>query len=289
MRIRTDLAVESLELAGETLPPGVVHQNEEREGVNIDVVNIRDREGAEVIGKPEGTYITLTMTPFKNLHNNFEGEVDAVAEKLSSLLPAAGLALVVGLGNSDITPDALGPFTARQILATRHISAEIPGLEGLGSLRPVAAIAPGVMGQTGIETAEVIRSIAEKITPSAIIAIDALASKNVDRLGCTIQISDSGIVPGGGVQNKRKELNRSTLGTPVISMGVPTVVDMSTIAYDLTDGGADPEIIAKGENFMVTPREIDSIVQQAAKIVAASVNKALQPSLTMEEIIGLSI
>ena len=289
LNIRTDLAIESIEMAGEILPPGVTSHNDNKEGVEINTVVIDNAKGAEALGKPEGNYLTFTVEPLRNVHDNFEGEVSVISEKLSALLPENGLVLVIGLGNSDITPDALGPFSARKILATRHIAEHLQGLEGLSELRHVAAISPGVLGQTGIETAEIIHSVVDKITPTAVIAIDALASKNIDRLGCTIQISDTGISPGGGVQNKRKALNKDTLGIPVIAVGVPTVVDMSTIAYDMFGGDdVNPEILEKGKNFMVTPREIDTITEQAANLVSASINQALQPSLTMEEIAGLT-
>ncbi|MDF2567983.1 MAG: spore protease, partial [Oscillospiraceae bacterium] len=280
MTIRTDLALESLEIAGEILPKGVIKKEEELEGVKMTTVDVEDEQGATALGKPQGKYITIELSPFKAVTDNLEGWVEIISKKIKDFLPQEGTVLVVGLGNSDITPDAVGPMTISSILATRHISGEQAEDAGLSGLRSVAAIAPGVLGQTGMETAEVVDSICKQINPSAVIVVDALASRSIDRLGCTVQISNSGISPGSGVQNARKELNKDTLGVPVIAIGIPTVVDMTTIAYDLLGEGAGSEKIStRGQTMMVTPREIDVIIEQAAKTAAFSINRALQPQL----------
>ena len=190
--------------------------------------------------------------------------------------------LVVGLGNRDITPDALGPNAINYILATRHISPELAHEIGLDGLTPVSAVATGVLGQTGLETAEIVGAICKQTRPTAVIVIDALACKSLDRLGKTIQMSNTGICPGSGVQNARKELNRKTLNTTVVSIGVPMVVDLRTIVSEIT--GSSPELQS---NMMVTPREIDALIEHSSKTIAYSINKCLQPTLDIETIAAL--
>ena len=189
--------------------------------------------------------------------------------------------LAVGLGNAEITPDALGPLTAARILATRHLRRELadnePDTDFLRALRPVSVLANGVLGQTGIETAELIAALRTPVEPACIIAVDALACSDLSRLGTTIQISDAGISPGSGVQNRRAELSRKTLGIPVIAVGVPTVVDLHTI---LRQGGGQPEQLP---NMMVTPRDIDKLLHHAARLIALSLNLALHPQLSYED------
>ncbi|HIZ54934.1 MAG TPA: GPR endopeptidase [Firmicutes bacterium] len=286
---RTDLALESLEAAGETGTasiPGVNSWEEEKEGIRITTVEITHAEAEKRLGKPCGKYVTLQTQGLGRFTGNFEGEASVIAEQIAGFLPEQGLVLVIGLGNSEITPDALGPYCIADTLATRHLSGETARAAGLDGLRPVAALAPGVLGQTGMEAAEVAESVCGTLHPAAVIAVDALASRSIDRLATTIQISDTGISPGSGVQNRRKELSVHTLGVPVISIGVPTVVDMSTIAEDLT--GSTESVSEKGRHMMVTPREIDQVIKQAAKMVAAALNLALQPTLNMEDILSLT-
>ena len=291
MQPRTDLALECLDFAKDITPSGVLKEDFTQNGIGVTRVKIETEEGARLIGKPMGEYLTVETSNFKTPTADFENEVDAVASLITSLLPANmdGAALVVGLGNRDITPDALGPKAAEYILATRHISTELASEIGLDGLRPVAAMAPGVLGQTGIETAEIVSSVASGLSPSVVIVIDALAAKSVDRLATTVQISNAGIAPGSGVQNTRKELSSHTLGVPVISVGVPMVVDMTTVAYDmLGEGNTSEKVSDKGRAMMVTPREIDVTVEHAAKTVAFGINRALQPSLSLEVLTGLA-
>lgn len=176
---------------------------------------------------------------------------------------------MVGLGNKRITPDALGPLAAEKILATRHISGEIARSTGLDKLRPVAVVKTGVTGETGIETAEMISSIVKRIKPTAVITIDALASKSLSRLGCTIQITDTGISPGAGVGNSRAAINYETLGVPVVAIGIPTVVDAATLAIDILNAETEMqasqiarEVTPKGNKMVVTPGEIDLCVPE---------------------------
>lgn len=290
MSIRTDLAVEKLEIAGEILPEGVEKSEDTKAGLKITKISIKESKASNILGKPIGEYITIETNKLQNSTSNFEGEVSVIAEQISSILKKDGLILVVGLGNSDITPDAIGPLTINSVLATRHISKDLASSIGLDNLKPVAAISPSVLGKTGMETAEIIESLCNSIKPEAVIVVDALASKSIDRLGSTIQISDTGISPGSGVQNKRKELSKTTLGVPVVAIGIPTVVDMTTIAFDLLGEGFKSEKVStRGRTLMVTPREVDELVKQASKLISCAINKALQPSLSLEEIEGLAV
>lgn len=271
MNIRTDLAAERITQAG-IAPEEIAWQNFSLHGVPCTMATIADEETAHRIGKPCGRYYTLNCTPFSQAPENFSAEAEAVAEALVSLLPPSGMVLTVGLGNSSITPDALGPEAVHLLLATRHINGELAVSAGLDNLRPAAAIAPGVLGQTGMESAEIIAALVHETNPAAVIAIDALAAGDPSRLGATIQICDSGISPGSGVANRRKELSKKTLGIPVLAVGVPTVVDFHP---------------ADGDPMMVTPREIDTIIENAAKTIAFGINRALQPSLSMEDLLAL--
>lgn len=288
MPYRTDLAVEGTQASGEL--PGV-EQDEERFGkLMIHTVRITDPQTARIIEKPVGEYITVTTPHFYSSHEFTEEEIDLLARRIRSMLPPEGLVLVVGLGNKDITPDAVGPRTAEQILATRHLSDSLQEESGLPGLRAVAAIAPGVLGQTGIETSEIIRSVVADIRPAAVVAVDALAARSTSRLGNTVQIANTGISPGSGVMNRRKELSEHTLGVPVISIGIPTVVDAVTLAGDLLRCG-DGEMEERRELFepdgqamMITPREIDVLIGHACKTLSLSINKALQPDMSLEEI-----
>ncbi len=290
MSYRTDLAMEATEYHKKNLPNGVAQAQRTVGNLSISDVHIQDQEGAHLLGKTIGHYITVTVPPLYSSIELTPDELQAIADEINTILPQEGLILVVGLGNNDITPDAVGPRTVHQILATRHISGEIAIQNGFGSLRAIATIAPGVLGQTGIETSEIIHAIVEDIKPVAVIVIDALAARSVTRLGTTIQIADCGISPGSGVMNRRKELSTKTLGIPVVSIGIPTVVDAATLAGDLLEEDEDnlerrkqlfePE----GRSMMITPREIDLLISHACNVLAMSINKALHPDMTFDEI-----
>lgn len=199
--------------------------------------------------------------------------------------------LVVGLGNTEITPDSLGPKTSSHILATRHISGEIARATGLDKLRPVAVMQTGVTGQTGIETGEYIMSVVKRIKPNAVVAIDALASRRLERLGCTLQISDTGISPGAGVGNHRTKINRETIGVPVIAIGVPTVVDVQTLANDLIgdefNSQTKEQISPHGRQMVVIPREIDLLTERASRLIAFALNGALQNEFDLPDLVSL--
>ena len=219
----------------------------------------------------------------------FDGRLQILSEEIKNMLPVNGTVLVVGLGNISITPDALGPKSAGYILATRHISDELKKSIGFENMRSVASLSPGVLGQTGIETGEIVRGIVDRIKPTAVITVDALASRNLSRLGSTVQMSDTGISPGSGVGNQRKRLDEETLGVKVISIGVPTVVDGATLAHDLIDKekSTSYSVLPESEQMMVTPKEIDLLIERASKLVGMAINCALQPDISPEDIMSL--
>lgn len=289
MNFRTDLALERQEILTENGCGGVDVDEWDEVEIRFSRIDIETDEASRKLQKPKGRYITAHLPPFSSQTELSDGRPEAIAREIENLLPKEGSVLVVGLGNKNITPDALGPDTISHILATRHISDELSSSLGLGKLRHVAAIAPGVLGQTGIETGEIIRGIADRIKPSAIITVDALASCRLSRLGTTIQICNTGIAPGSGVGNTRKRLDESTLGVKVISIGVPTVVDGATLVTDLTDKSRTKSlsILPESENMMVTPKEIDLLTEHASKLIGMAINCALQKNLSFKEILSL--
>ena len=288
--IRTDLAMEAVELRGEGAQTvgalqGVSLREFDRNGIPVTEVKVLDEEGAKALGKPVGTYLTLTLGQLPGRTGDaFSRTVQAVAEELRGLLPEDQTgklpALVIGLGNRDITPDAVGPIAVDCTLATRHLIQQAAAY--FGDYRPVSAVATGVVGSTGVESAELIRALVREIAPGFVIAIDALASRSAQRLGKTIQIADTGITPGSGVGNARAELNEATLGVPVIALGVPTVVDAGTLAADLAGGALDTD--GELERMMVTPREIDTLAADTGKVVGYGVSLALQTGLEVADL-----
>jgi len=254
---RTDLAYES---ASKTdLAPGVTLERSEINGISAVCVTVKP-EGSQKAGKPPGEYMTL-FCPDRDI----TAESDALSKVLGKFIPR-GRVLAAGLGNHNITPDALGPRAANRVLATAHLK----GLAEFGelNLREVYVTKTGVMAQTGIESAEQLRFIAEGIKPDLIIAVDALACSETERLGKTLQITDTGISPGSGVKNERKEFSARTFGVPVIAVGVPTVIDVEK----------------SGERFMAVPYDIDIIAEHFAKVIALGINRALNPNLGEDEV-----
>lgn len=292
---RTDLALEAKEIWQEsaektTRLPGVKASERKLEGYALTRVEILNGEGEQALGKPRGTYLTLDLTSFWDRKNDFfERAVRAVGSQLKQLLPAEGPILIIGLGNAAMTPDAVGPLAADNVLVTRHLIAAMP--RHFSGFRPVAVQRTGVLGTTGVESAEAVRGLAAEIQPAAVIAVDALASRRVGRVCATIQLSDTGIIPGSGVGNHRSALNAETLGVPVFTIGVPTVVDGATLAYDLLEeagiSGIDEDALRSSQqNLMVTPRDIDAQVRDLAKVIGYGINWALQ-DLEIEEINAL--
>lgn len=290
MGLRTDLAIESAQSVNASAAnsyPGIDIKEFMKAECKVTEVNVETEKAAKEIGKVTGRYITIETVGTSGLDaypDYFEDQVNLIAEEINSLAKADGPVLIIGLGNNDITPDALGPMVAKQIFATRHIPVEMPGFEEFSHLRSVAVMAPGVLGQTGIEVAEIVKSVCDSIKPSLVVCIDALACAEIDRLGNTIQLTDTGISPGSGVKNSRKELSKATLNAPVIALGVPTVVDMKTIAESIVK---KPVKNDKFKNMMVTPRSVDNLIERAAKLIAMGINRAFQPSMTTEDIMSL--
>ncbi|MDD6188886.1 MAG: GPR endopeptidase [Clostridiales bacterium] len=291
---RTDLAAEARELwresAGETTElSGVEARTSSESGFAVETVKILDERGEAALGKPKGTYISIDLDPLmKREEGAFARAAAVVADKLRGLLKLkeGESVLVCGLGNSAITPDNIGPGAVKNTLATRHLVAAMP--EDFAAFRPVAVLEAGVLGTTGVESAEIVRAVAEKVAPAAVIAVDALASRRMARICRTLQISDTGIVPGSGVGNARSELSENTLGVPVISVGVPTVVDAGTLAADLMEQAgigesSSADFAQFGGSMVVTPREIDSQVDECARLIGYGINMALH-ELTVEDI-----
>ncbi len=269
---RTDLAVESYEKNEKTKLNGVVV----RENKSITTVKVLNESGAKAIGKPVGNYVTLKVKSFVNDTDIFDGRLNEFSEVLSSMLPEnVTSVLVIGLGNKKITADALGPITNSFVLATRHIVDDLCKMSGYTDIMPVSSVATGVLGETGIETFEIIRGIVNQIHPSCVIAVDALAATSTERLGTTVQFSDTGISPGSGVGNHRHEISEATLGVPVISIGIPTVVSTSVISGNNND------------DLYVTPREIDRITNQGAKLIGMGINVCLQKNMDAKDLFTL--
>lgn len=291
---RTDLALEAREIweSGARKADrlrGVESTQTSREGYPVTTVRITSAEGQQALGKPMGTYITLELPGLKRREEDaFPRAAKALSAELKELLPKdADSVLVVGLGNRAITPDNIGPSAVGHTLVTRHLVEQVP--EHFGHFRPVAALAAGVLANTGVESSELVRAVVERICPSCVIAIDALASRSLHRICSTIQLADTGISPGSGVGNHRAALNRESLGIPVIALGVPTVVDVATLCADVLEeagkGDLEPETLqGAGNGLMVTPRDIDQSVADLSKVIGYGINLALQNGLTIEDI-----
>lgn len=296
--IRTDLAAEARDLWRESnretgALPGVEAKAETENGFPVETIRILDGRGEEALGKPRGTYVTLELEPvLRREPGAFRRGVGVIASHLRALLalePGEGV-LVAGLGNRAMTPDVLGPMTLGHVLATRHLVRSLP--ETFGGFRPVSLLETGVLGTTGLESSEVIRAVTARLRPGAVVAVDALASRRLDRVCRTLQLADTGIAPGSGVGNSRPELSRGSLGVPVIAVGIPTVVDAATLAADLTArsglGERPPEdFAAAAEGLMVTPREIDAWMQELSRLLGYGLNLALQEDLTLEDVTAL--
>lgn len=285
---RTDLAFESREMASEGSADeidGIEYSETALHGVACKKLRVATESGAKNIGKPVGTYITLDIDALTRRESeSFIETVTAMAEVLSELADLNNkdaLALVVGLGNRDITPDAVGPLTAESTLVTRHLKSQMP--EDFAFFRPVSVIAPGVLGTSGIESADYINAVCKSLSPSLIIAVDALAAKSFDRLCRTVQITDTGITPGSGVGNSRAQINKETMGVPVIAVGVPTVVDIRTVLAEYCSDAAN-QAVGRSSEMIVTPRSIDSEVANTSKLVAYALNLALHTGISVEDI-----
>lgn len=315
MTVRTDLALEAKELVqtqAKTLDelPGVSAEVVEKGPVSLTRVRVTE-EGEGPLGKPAGEYITIEASRLLFEDPELpEQVIRLLGEELTRLIGGTdGTSLVVGLGNRDITADALGPLTVERMLVTRHLREAVPAFEDW-SVASVCAISPGVLGLTGIETAEIVRGVAARVQPARIILIDALAARRMERVNTTIQLSDTGIRPGAGVGNHRMPLDEETLGAPVFTVGVPTVVDAATIASDALESlcRQAPESFANffsnmdesdrhavlrevlggdEQNPFVTPKDMDSRVRRLSGMLSEGISLALQPQLELSEIRSL--
>ena len=295
MEIRTDLA---LERAGELqsgggLPKGVSVRRESRHGTEAIVVTVTSRAGETALGKPRGTYVTVELgRVLRREKGSFEGAAQCISDYLREMLKFGSRlpVLVAGLGNREVTPDAIGPLTADHILVTRHMVEAVP--ETFGEFRPVSATVPGVLGTTGVESAETVRALAERIGAAAVIAVDALAARDTGRLCSTLQICDTGISPGSGIGNRRSALDQKTIGCPVIALGVPTVTDAATMASDLFQRAGmeveEEQLRKVSTGMIVTSGDIDRRVREIARVLSYAINSALHADLTLDELTDLT-
>lgn len=289
MAFRTDLAVEAIENHKTAAAlPHVRQSDRTLEGFAVHEVRILSKDAAREIGKPQGRYLTLELDALiRREEDAFPRACKALSTLLRELLPHPndGPVLIAGLGNRMITPDAIGPQTADHVIATRHLVAQSPAI--FADWRPVSALAPGVLGQTGVETGEVICGVLDRVRPAAVIAVDALAAGRLSRLLRTVQLADTGITPGAGVGNARAALNKETLGVPVIAVGVPTVVDGATLAHEISSQLGQPACEALddlSQPVMITTRDIDREVADISRMIGYAVNMALHPHLSVADI-----
>lgn len=312
--IRTDLAIEAYEYLLETAEEisGASVSEDEKNDIKITTVTIETDEAEKALGKPKGRYVTIQMPDIAtSVKEEYEKMCKVLSGEIKELLKLKkeDKVLVIGLGNRNITPDSLGPYVVDGLMITRHLFSYVP--DALSeNMRSVSAIAPGVLGITGMETGEIIKGICEKIKPDAVIAIDALASREITRINKTVQLCDTGISPGAGVGNRRKELSIKTLGVPVLALGVPTVIDAGTLARDIVyacineidkkndqnadklseyfkdDGGDNifSHLPQNMKNYIVTPKDIDAATMKASKVLANGINLALHSGLTLDDI-----
>jgi len=279
-QVRTDLALEARERFEEDVEVRGVALEEvydEQRDIRVTVVRIQTENGAKAMGKPVGTYITLEAPrlsePDEDYHREVSGKLAGYLQKLLDVREEKSI-LVVGLGNREVTPDALGPEAVSQLRITRHVVREYgKAAFGRDRVHRISAIVPGVMAQTGMETLEVVRGIVAETKPDQLVVIDALAARSSRRLNRTIQLSDAGIQPGSGVGNHRNSLSKETVGVPVLAIGVPTVVDAATIVYDAT---GDRDAVPPGLNGMfVTPKNVDEMVRRLSYTISEALNLAL--------------
>jgi len=310
---RTDLALEAREMVSRKVSediPGVIVETVEDDEIIITTVSITTPEAEKIMGKDQGKYITIEAEGLRYKNTPLQEKImKQLGQKLVDIieLPKNAMVLIIGLGNRNITPDALGPRAVEKIVVTRHLQ-EMLSPELKGGVRSVCAIAPGVLGITGMETVEIVQGIVSKIKPDLVIAIDALAAASSRRVLTTVQLANTGISPGSGVGNKRFGLNKQSLGVPVIAIGVPTVVHASTIAMDTIDtlqeyapfaryfksmeqlspedrktivGQVLPELLG---DLMVTPKEVDRFIEDIGVVVAGGINQAMHPNIDYENI-----
>ena len=288
---RSDLAAEAKRIWSEDNLAdldGAGESVEERRGFQVTTVTITGDRAAEELCKPKGRYVTVELGRFlRREDDSFEAGAQVIAQVLAELLGGqSGPVLVVGLGNPAITPDAVGHLVVKDALVTRHLRRQMP--DAFAQFGDLAALEPGVLGTTGVESVDVVGAVVREVRPAALIAVDALASRSMERVCRTVQIADSGIVRGSGVGNARGALSKETLGIPVIALGVPTVVDAATLTLDVArDAGVelDPEALrSRSGSMIVTPRDIDSNVRTISRLMAYGINLAVHRGLTVRDV-----
>lgn len=278
---RTDLALETAEKLGgkeKFTPQDGIHITEQmHEGYCVTALDITDENGAECMEKPIGRYVTIDLQPyFRRQSGFFSRGAQCFAQELTALLPRVGQdapTMVVGLGNRAMTADAVGTMALDNLLVTRHMVKALP-LQ-FHTFTPVSALATGVTGCTGLETLEIVQGVAAQIKPAAVIVIDALAAQERKRLCATVQLSNTGLIPGSGVGNHRNAINEETLGVPVIAVGLPTVISTNHLGDK------------NGEEMFLTTRDIDQRVRELSRLIGYGITLALQPALTLEDVTGL--
>jgi len=319
--VRTDLALEARDMAVKTHGgeiPGVISDVSDEEGIKVTRIHVEHEAGARIIGKQPGRYITIEVPELRGQDSDLQDRVATkFAQEFEAFLKQIGIGpkaktLVIGLGNMNVTPDSLGPLVVDNLLVTRHLFELMPDQVNPG-YRSVSAVAPGVLGTTGIESGDIVQGIVDTSKPDLVIAIDALASKALERVNTTIQIADSGIHPGSGIGNKRKALTKEALGVPVIAIGVPTVAYASTIVNSCIDmmmnhfgsqtkqtdhilgmvGTMEENERLKlvkevldplGHDLLVTPKEIDQFIEDTANIIASGLNAALHEAIDVDNV-----
>lgn len=319
--VRTDLALEAKEMASQTLGetiPGVHTETIQNEDCTLTRMDIQNEQGSRAVGKMIGHYITFEVPSLREKDSDLQDRIATkFAQEFAGFLDKIGITkaakvLIIGLGNWNVTPDALGPLVVENVMVTRHFFELMPDQVSPG-YRQVSAVAPGVLGITGIETSEIVQGVVDRSKPDLVIAIDALASRALERVNTTIQIADTGIHPGSGVGNKRKGLTREFLGVPVIAIGVPTVVYASTIVnstmdmllshfkkqtsatqqiFGLLDGMQENDRLQMvkevldplGHDLLVTPKDIDQFIEDIANIIASGLNAALHEAIDQDNV-----
>ncbi len=292
MSLRTDLALESIYTHQNE---GIIQQERQTEVCTVTQIQITTPEASRLVGKPMGNFVTLELKEFPQSDtNSVESIAKVLASELLHLLPENfGKILVVGLGNRNITPDALGPAVTERVMVTGHILSYL-NQDDSQDFSEVSTISPGVLGITGIETVEIVKGVVNQYHPSVVIAVDALCAGSPERMFRTIQLTDTGIHPGSGVGNRRDGLNQETLGVPVISIGIPTVVDSDSIVYTaLTRFFKANESLQEAERMIrnmmqytdgelfVSPKEIDSLIAKSARLIAGGINLALHRNIDL--------
>lgn len=302
--VRTDLADEKEEFLkeknGESLD-GITVKRKKINGFDVSEMTVIDKEGEKSSGKPIGKYVTVDIGKiWTSDKKRFSDACGLIASFIKEFIPNEGSCMLAALGNKNIIADAVGPLTAENFIVTRHIKEAESEIFYALNLRDTLCIIPGVLGNTGMEAAKIIKGAVSESEPSFIIAVDALASRKLSRLATTVQICDTGITPGSGINNSRKEISKNTLGIPVIAIGVPTVVDVTTLASDIVRNTAEKSGDGKmkdtssrlineisldnAENFFVTPKETDHIIKDISKLIGYSINMALHDGITEAEI-----